>query len=281
MLIKRVITAVVLLGILAVDLALENPWPLLIFFSVAVAVTAFEWLRLTLPGQTVIASALGLLLGLGTLWQAHVWLGAGHMDLTLLQVAIVVSSVIWLTAIPAKLWTAQIHHQPKSILWSAFAPICLYATWGALALFWINEGAWSLLSLLLVIWIADILAYFGGKRFGKNKLAPNISPGKTREGALFGLAGVLIWMLITSQFDNSYAFWLQEAWGWVGLVLGSILLGVLAIMGDLFESYLKRQANVKDSSRLLPGHGGVYDRVDAVVAVVPVAYLLISGFWFR
>jgi phosphatidate cytidylyltransferase len=281
MLIKRVITAVVLLGILAVDLSLETPWPLLIFFSVAVAVTAFEWLRLTLPGQMGIASALGLLLGLGTLWQAHVWLGAGYMDLTLLHIAVVLSSVIWLTAIPAKLWTAQIHHQPKSILWSAFAPICLYATWGALALFWINEGAWSLLSLLLVIWIADILAYFGGKRFGKNKLAPNISPGKTREGALFGLAGVLIWMLITAQFDNSYAFWLQQAWGWVGLVFGSLLLGVLAIMGDLFESYLKRQANVKDSSRLLPGHGGVYDRVDAVVAVVPVAYLLISDFWFR
>ncbi len=281
MLIKRVITAVVLLGILAVDLALENPWPLLFFFSVAVAVTAFEWLRLTLPGQTMIASALGLVLGLGTLWQAHVWLEAQYMDLTLLQVAVVLSSVIWLTAIPAKLLTAKIHHQPKSILWSVFAPICLYATWGALALFWINEGAWSLLSLLLVIWIADILAYFGGKQFGKNKLAPNISPGKTREGALLGLAGVLIWMLVTAQFDNSYAFWLQQAWGWVGLLCGSILLGVLAIMGDLFESYLKRQANVKDSSRLLPGHGGVYDRVDAVVAVVPVAYLLISDFWFR
>jgi len=281
MLIKRVITAVVLLVILAVDLSLENPWPLLIFLSAVVGLTAFEWLRLTAPGHIAISSVMGLLLGLGTLWQAHVWLEAGHMDLTLLHVAIVLSSVIWLTAIPAKLWTAQIHHQPKSILWSAFAPICLYATWGALALFWINEGAWSLLSLLLVIWIADILAYFGGKRFGKNKLAPNISPGKTREGALFGLAGVLIWMLITAQFDNSYAFWLQQAWGWVGLVFGSILLGALAIMGDLFESYLKRQANVKDSSRLLPGHGGVYDRVDAVVAVVPVAYLLISEFWFR
>jgi len=262
MLIKRVITAVVLLVILAVDLSLENLWPLLIFLSAVVGLTAFEWLRLTAPGHIAISSVMGLLLGLGTLWQAHVWLEAGHMDLTLLHVAIVLSSVIWLTAIPAKLWTAQIHHQPKSILWSAFAPICLYATWGALALFWINEGAWSLLSLLLVIWI-------------------NISPGKTREGALFGLAGVLIWMLITAQFDNSYAFWLQQAWGWVGLVFGSILLGALAIMGDLFESYLKRQANVKDSSRLLPGHGGVYDRVDAVVAVVPVAYLLISEFWFR
>ena len=137
-----------------------------------------------------------------------------------------------------------------------------------------------LLSLLLLIWIADVLAYFGGRRFGKHKLAPSISPGKTREGALFGLAGVLIWMLATAFYEGSYAFWLLQALGWAGLILGSLLLGVLAIMGDLFESFLKRQANVKDSSRLLPGHGGVYDRVDAVVAVVPVAYLLVSDFWY-
>lgn len=279
MLLKRVVTAIVLLGILAVDLSLDNPWPLLIFFSLMVGVTAFEWLRLTAPNKTALALMLGLLLGFGTLWQASLWLD-GTRELFAFHAAIIVSVLVWLAVIPWRLVTARINHQPISVIWSAFAPVCLFATWGALALFWVDSGAWSLLSLLLLIWIADVLAYFGGKQFGKNKLAVNISPGKTREGALFGLAGVMLWMLATASVQGSYASWLLASWGWVGLIACSLLLGVLAIMGDLFESFLKRQADVKDSSRLLPGHGGVYDRVDAVVAVVPVAYFLVSDFWY-
>jgi len=289
MLLKRVITAVVLLAILAVDVSLDNPWPLLVFFSVAVALTAFEWLRLTAPNRTAVAVLIGLALGLTSLWQAMVWIdaagpvgseGSKGPELILFYWATSLTALVWLTVIPWRLYSARIDQEPRSIGWSLFAPVCLYATWGTLALFWLQSGAWYLLSLLLVIWIADILAYFGGRQFGKHKLAPNISPGKTREGALFGLGGVLAWMIGTSFVDNSYASVLLEGWGWVGLLAGSILLGVLAIMGDLFESYLKRQANVKDSSGLLPGHGGVYDRVDAVVAVVPVAYLLVSDFWY-
>lgn len=280
MLLKRIITAIVLLGILAVDLSLDNPWPLLLFFSLTVGLTAFEWLRLTAPGHLWVASVIGALLTIATVWQAQLWLSIEVTDLSVLHAAILVSVFVWLVPIPWRLLTGSVNHQPKSLIWSLFAPICLFATWGALALLWINSGAWSLLSLLLLIWIADILAYFGGKRFGKNKLAPHISPGKTREGALFGLAGVVVWMLASASFENSYASWLLQVWGWGGLIAGSILLGLLAIMGDLFESFLKRQADVKDSSRLLPGHGGVYDRVDAVVAVVPVAYFLISDFWY-
>ena len=280
MLLKRVVTAVVLLAILAIDLSLDNPWPLLFFFSVAVGVTAFEWLRLTAPGHQRIALLIGVLLVLASLWQAQLWVNVEPRELLLFQVATVLTALVWLTLVPWRLYQAQIDHRAASLGWSLFAPICLYSTWGTLALFWLESGAWQLLSLLLLIWIADVLAYFGGRRFGKHKLAPNISPGKTREGALFGLAGVLIWMLATAFYEGSYAFWLLQALGWAGLILGSLLLGVLAIMGDLFESFLKRQANVKDSSRLLPGHGGVYDRVDAVVAVVPVAYLLVSDFWY-
>ena len=280
MLLKRVATAVVLLAILAVDLSLDNPWPLLIFFGVAVGVTAFEWLRLTAPGHPRLALFVGLLLLVVSLLQAQLWVAAESRYLLLFHAATALSALVWLVLIPWCLYQAQINHQATSLGWSLFAPICLYSTFGTLALFWLESGAWHLLSLLLVIWIADILAYFGGRRFGKHKLAPNISPGKTREGAIFGLAGVLIWMVGTSFYDNSYASWLLQVWGWAGLILGSLLLGGLAIMGDLFESFLKRQANVKDSSHLLPGHGGVYDRVDAVVAVVPVAYLLVSDFWY-
>lgn len=278
MLVKRVVTAIVLLAILAVDLSLENPWPLLIFFCVTVGVTAFEWMRLTAPGRPMLAGAVGVWLLLLTGWQGWFWVSTDTLARSGLEIAVVLTAAVWLVLVPLTLVRARIDHRPASLGWSLFAPVCLYANWGALALFWLDAGAWYLLSLLLVIWIADILAYFGGRRFGQHKLAPHISPGKTREGAWFGLAGVLIWMVTTAAFENSYASQLKASWGWGGLLAGSLLLGVLAIMGDLFESYLKRQANVKDSSGLLPGHGGVYDRVDAVVAVVPVAYLLVLDF---
>jgi phosphatidate cytidylyltransferase len=278
MLVKRVVTAVVLLAILAIDLSLDNPWPLLAFFCAAVGVTAYEWLRLTAPMRPALAYGGGVLLLVATAVQAWLWVGHDSPETSLLLVLAVVVAAVWLVVIPVRLYRAQIDHRAASVGWSLFAPACLYATWGVLALFWLQAGAWYLLSLLLVIWIADILAYFGGRRFGRHKLAPNISPGKTREGALFGLAGVLIWMMSTAFVENSYASALHQSWGWGGLVLGSLLLGILAIVGDLFESYLKRQADVKDSSALLPGHGGVYDRVDAVVAVVPVAYLLVIEF---
>jgi phosphatidate cytidylyltransferase len=133
----------------------------------------------------------------------------------------------------------------------------------------------------VIIWVADIFAYFGGRQFGRHKLAPSISPGKTREGALIGLAGVLLWMLLSAQWAGSYAADVMGRWGVLGVIVVAVLLGSVSVLGDLFESLLKRRAGVKDSGRLLPGHGGVYDRVDAVVAVVPVAYLLVYDFWHR
>jgi phosphatidate cytidylyltransferase len=281
MLAKRIVTAVILLGILAIDLSLTNPWPLIVFFSVVVGLTTFEWLRLTAPGHRAVGIAIALILGFATLAQAKVWIDAPGAQLTVLHVTTIITGLVWLAIVPIRLLTAKINHQPEAIGWSLFAPVCLFATWGVLTLFWILFGAWYLLSLLILIWVADVLAYFGGRRFGKNKLAPGISPGKTREGALFGLLGVLVWMLVTARIEDSYSSALLQMWGWAGLIVASLLLGVLAIMGDLFESFLKRQADVKDSSRLLPGHGGVYDRVDAVVAVVPVAYLLVSDVWYR
>lgn len=278
MLVQRVITAIVLLAVLSVALLVQTKWPLLVFLSIAVGLTAFEWFRLTAPTARMLGIATGTLLAAGTIWQADLWIQNSSQSLTLLQIALPFTALVWLLAVPVYLFRAPVDRRSKANYWSIFCPICLYSTWGALSLLWISHGAWSLLSLLILIWIADIFAYFGGKKFGRNKLAPRISPGKTREGAICGLLGVLTWMFGTAQVHDSYAGMLVDRWGWLGLFLFSVLLGLLAIMGDLFESLLKRQAGVKDSSQLLPGHGGVYDRVDAVVAVVPVAFLLISGF---
>jgi phosphatidate cytidylyltransferase len=145
-----------------------------------------------------------------------------------------------------------------------------------------DSGAWLIIWLFVVVWAADIGAYFVGRSYGRRKLALAVSPGKTWEGALGGLACSvllatgLVWAvpalhLLSLQEEVS----LQEATmpltGWALLALG---LGVLSVFGDLFESVLKRETGAKDSGGLLPGHGGLLDRIDALVAVLPPFALL-------
>lgn len=275
MLRQRVLTALVLFAVLAAVLA--SPWPLTwpLFLAVVATVTLWEWLRLTSRDRPAVAWT-GALLALAVLvYQSLIWKTQPYTP-EAFQIVVVISVLVWLGLVPFKLYYGLARRTADLPFWGLFAPICLYSTWGALVIWWIQGGIWLLISLLALVWVADIFAYFGGKRWGRNKLAPAISPGKTREGALVGLVGVLVWTLISSQFDGSYGQILLVRYSWVGLVFFALLLGVVSIMGDLFESLLKRQAEVKDSSALLPGHGGFYDRVDAVVAVVPLAYLIIK-----
>lgn len=280
MLAKRITTAIILLVVLVIELSIEPKWPLLSFFSLAVGIATYEWLRLTVPNQRWLALSLGFAMLIFTLFEAWQWELDPYGQRILFHACVIISALTWLFVIPTLMYRVQTVAAPLSG-WAFFAPFCLYATWGVLADLWINNGAWSLISLLVVVWVADIFAYFGGRQFGRHKLAPSISPGKTKEGALIGLAGVLLWMLVSSQWSESFAAEVLSRVGWAGLVLSALLLGSVSVLGDLFESLLKRCAGVKDSGRLLPGHGGVYDRVDAVVAVVPVAYLLTNDFWYR
>lgn len=139
-----------------------------------------------------------------------------------------------------------------------------------------------LLSVLVIVWIADIGAYFSGKAFGKHKLAPTISPGKSWEGAIGGWILVLFLGSISTAFpalaDTLSSKILAES-GWFGFVAVMTLLSAASVVGDLFESLLKRRADMKDSSSLLPGHGGVLDRIDALIPVLPIAALL--DYWWR
>jgi phosphatidate cytidylyltransferase len=131
------------------------------------------------------------------------------------------------------------------------------------------ENPWWLLGVMGLVWVADISAYFAGRKFGKNKLAPSISPGKTWEGvagALLGVAVYVVLVILVSGTSRHYGLLPQAivaAWWWTGL----------AIIGDLFESAVKRQAGVKDSGALLPGHGGLLDRIDALTPTLPLAAL--------
>jgi len=134
-----------------------------------------------------------------------------------------------------------------------------------------------LLSVLAIVWVADIGAYFSGKAFGRRKLAPSISPGKSWEGAIGGWVLVLLLSGSSVYFPalrDTFAPVVQTALGWVGLVVLMTLLVAASVLGDLFESMLKRRAGVKDSSHLLPGHGGVLDRIDALIPVLPLAALV-------
>ncbi len=127
-----------------------------------------------------------------------------------------------------------------------------------------DQGGWILLYLLTLVWVADIGAYFSGRKFGKHKLAPGISPGKTWEGVAGGIILNLGWMLIVFQISNGWNITL-----WQFLIVG-LATSIVSIVGDLYVSILKREASVKDSGSLLPGHGGVLDRIDSVIAATPV-----------
>ena len=188
------------------------------------------------------------------------------------------AAAVWLTVLFV---LVRAERQPVRIgraVSSMLALTLLPAAWLAL-LYLHRQGIVLMVSALAIVWIADIAAYFTGRAFGKRKLAPRISPGKTWAGVWGALAGVitvaaLAQLLVPDAplFSNGL---FRQSW-----VLGGFVLCVLvafSIVGDLFESLLKRQAGAKDSGALLPGHGGILDRIDALLPVLPLAVLLSRG----
>ncbi|MEJ2791824.1 phosphatidate cytidylyltransferase [Iodobacter sp. LRB] len=137
-----------------------------------------------------------------------------------------------------------------------------------------TAGPWALLAVLAIAWVADSAAYFFGKAFGKHKLAPLISPGKSWEGAAGGLLGVLIYTF----FLPKHLFFHGELLSLAAWLAIAVILTAVSVMGDLLESLFKRQIGMKDSSNLLPGHGGVLDRVDSLLAILPVACAIYLSF---
>lgn len=147
--------------------------------------------------------------------------------------------------------------------------VVLLPTWAALVALH-ARGPELLLAVMALVWVADIAAYFAGRAFGRHKLAPTISPGKTWEGVAGAVVGVLAYGFVVSQF-------LPQLAGIGPLALAGILLllTVLSVIGDLFESLAKRQVGIKDSSQLLPGHGGILDRIDSQTSTLPLVALLL------
>ena len=159
------------------------------------------------------------------------------------------------------------------MLWTAWLALATAKTIG------IN----FILSVFCLVWAADIAAYFGGRALGKRKLAPAISPGKSWEGVWSGMLGALLlaaswlWLDATFAMDSASLYTLlYRRLGLAMLLLVILFLSAMSVVGDLFESLVKRSAGAKDSSGLLPGHGGVLDRVDALLPVFPIALAMIS-----
>ncbi|WP_373981795.1 phosphatidate cytidylyltransferase [Achromobacter sp. JD417] len=282
---QRIVTAVVLLAILAAAMASANPWWFVALLALAAACANWEWLRLTLPQppSPLISIGVAVLLFAGMLVLTSAWLagdrtGAGDPGWVLRYLVPAVSAV-WLFAGVAAVVRGRADAPPASLAWSVFSVPAAFAAWAVLAQMYVARGAVFVVSLLALVWVADIAAYFAGRAFGKRKLAPRVSPGKTIEGAIAGVLGAVVWIGLSSLWDGTFGHALVERWTfWIALPIAAVL-GVLSIVGDLFESLLKRRAGRKDSSTLLPGHGGVYDRIDAILPVAPFA-LLLSGVLF-
>jgi phosphatidate cytidylyltransferase len=280
MLKQRVITAVVMLIILLPALFYRAALPFFLIAMVLICVAAWEWARLNGYGQAhSILSGLFCLLLCTASWL----MGLLEQSLALLWIA---AGACWTFA------GAWVLYRGVSAWASYSRPMRLLAGLLALWVAWLSVaqaksvGVNLLLSILLLVWVADIFAYFAGRALGgtlsRSKLAPSISPGKSWEGVWGGMIGVLVLAFAWQMADKAFAATVPSVFSRIGmhgalsLVVCSLFLTAMSVLGDLFESLVKRSAGVKDSSGLLPGHGGVLDRIDALLPTLPLAMMLYS-----
>jgi phosphatidate cytidylyltransferase len=266
MLRQRILTAAVLLPLfLAALFLLPNLyWALLLAAGLAVA--AREWSRLAGFAATGQAAYAALLLGVAlailalehdrSVAHAFIYSAPGKLLYAL-------CAAFWLAIVPAWLYYRWVVRSRP--LLAVIGIVVLLPLWHALA--WLQLTPERLLVALAVVWTADTAAYFAGRNFGRHKLAPAISPGKTWEGVAGALAAVCIGWVVLALLAPEFRGQLAS-----GLAL-VVVLTAMSIEGDLFESWMKRQAGLKDSGALLPGHGGLLDRVDALTSTVPLAAL--------
>lgn len=272
MLRTRIITALVLLAVLLAILFSGSMAAFRIALTVFFAAAMWECFRLFQNRQPMIGAAI---------WTAAFVFILYRQDSFSLPLLFAFCVAIWaLRLVPAlKLGLPPFEGLANRLLNGIYGVAILGCFLAILVLF--SYSPLFLLSVMAIVWVADIGAYFVGKACGRRKLAPSISPGKSWEGAIGGWLCVLALSaasIAVPALDGSFAVRLQGRWGWAGFVLAMSLLVAASIVGDLVESQLKRRAGMKDSSNLLPGHGGVLDRIDALIPVLPLAVLLGATF---
>jgi phosphatidate cytidylyltransferase len=277
MLSTRILTALILIPLVLAGSFLLPPEGWGAVTLVAISVAAVEWANLAgYTKQTWLLFIVGtFLMGFNLLFMPLSGFDRGWPDGVVLAVC-GPALLFWVLVAPAWLrWKWR----PASWLGMAVLGwIVLIGAWVALVQLQAHSP-WLLLAAMAIVWIADTAAYFAGRAFGRRRLAPSISPGKTWEGVYGALAAVAIYALALVPFARAAGYTRDVsvpavvAWDVV-----AVALALLSIAGDLFESLLKRHAGVKDSGNLLPGHGGLLDRVDALLAAMPAAALLALAF---
>lgn len=277
MLKQRIITALVLLALLLPALFATSAEPLALFTLILMAAASWEWGRLNGLG---FRPALVLTVFCLSLCVASWWAGWTVQAPPLLWWMAGLAWVIggaWMLRRGVLGWGLW----PRGARWVG-GILVLWLTWLALCQSK-TMGVNYLLSVLALVWVADVAAYFGGRAFGRRKLAIHISPGKSWEGVLSGVLAVGLLALVWLALDGWQTHWRpsifsilvqhSQTWAFVGVAL----LVAMSVVGDLAESLVKRSAGVKDSSALLPGHGGVLDRVDALLPTLPLALMLVQN----
>lgn len=263
MLKERVISAVFMLGgFIAINFFVPDSF-FRMCLAVLAGVAAWEWTRLSGVRKLAHQTGAGVAMGVAAfvlLLLPHETLAA---PLSLANLLFWLSVVLVFVLKPSRQFVKD-QLDARALLSGVFLLLSCVIFMEYLHNRSLGGSPWLLVYVLSVVWVMDIGAYFSGKRFGKRKLAPLISPGKTQEGVLGGILCSLVLIvvvLIASDFAREHVF---------ALIVGTLFAAVVSVLGDLFESRLKRAAGMKDSSQLIKGHGGVLDRIDGVIAAVPV-----------
>ena len=268
----RILTAVILIPLVLAALFLLAPLGWGTVSLVVVGIAASEWANLAGYARSVRALFVAATVAIGM--AVLVLLATGDesrwTDVVLATCGAAV--VFWVIVAPP--WLAFRWKPASGVALAIVGWIALTGAWVALVALQ-ARSPWLVLAAMAIVWIADTAAYFAGRAFGRHKLAPQVSPGKTWEGVYGALAAVAIYAIaltpLADAAGRSGALTPLAIALWVACALA---LAALSIVGDLFESLLKRNASVKDSGRILPGHGGVLDRIDALIAAMPAAALL-------
>lgn len=282
MLRQRIITAVIMLAVLVAALWSASPVPFIVLALVMMAAAAWEWARLNgVQGAGALALGAAMVLACGLSWWAG-WVNEPFRAWWLVVALWVVVGGL-LISVGVDGWS-----RVPALVRLALGLAALWVAWLAVVQARL-VGVNFLLSVLALVAAADIAAYFAGRAFGgqlvARKLAPSISPNKSWEGVFGGMAGVLLLAALWIFFDRQIApaDWsrslyshLWQGGGLVWLVPSVMALAGLSVVGDLVESLVKRAAGAKDSSQLLPGHGGVLDRIDAQLPTLPFAMALVT-----
>ena len=280
MLRTRILTALVLIPAVLAGLFLLPPLAWALATLALIGVAAYEWARLTGFAASRWAVVVGgaLVIGLALLYWPPAGFARGWPNAVVGAVC-GVAALFWILVAPP--WVIARWPTQRRLAMLLLGWVVLVGAWVALVDLQ-ARSPWLVLAAMAIVWIADTAAYFSGRALGRHKLAPLVSPGKTWEGVFGAWIAVALYALALVPYASEAGFRGPVSAIAIALwVVFAVLLASVSVVGDLFESLLKRHAGVKDSGALLPGHGGILDRTDALLAAMPIAALAAQAFLAR